>query len=234
MIARSSRCTRRGMKRRSAHPSVTGHGKTARGICNLRGQRSSGRQPLHAPARRSDVYPHRGSSSAIARMSSATSTSIRGLPGRRWLLPSYLRVTSYPCRRKIVSGVTMPATSPNARLPIAFPFTESRRPWPSVSRSPRPSSCRPRTRPSMKRYCTIATSRRLSQPPTARSRNRRAGLLTGSASTEPGTETTGTESVRDRPCAPHPYEFTGVSVSVISAHDEVRSEHGTGGFPTRR
>ena len=47
---------------------------------------------------------------------------VRALPGPRRLLPSYLRATSSRYQRRMVSGVTMLATSPSAFLPIALPL----------------------------------------------------------------------------------------------------------------
>jgi len=46
-----------------------------------------------------------------------------------------------PGRPKIVSGVTMPATSPNVFVPIALPLTVSRRRQAFVNGTLRPPDC---------------------------------------------------------------------------------------------
>src|SRR5262245_9842964 len=68
--------------------------------------------------------------------SAAMSGFVVGRPGRRVFAPSYCWATSFRYQRRIVSGVTMPATAARRRRPRTWPFTARRRRWSSVQ-SPR-------------------------------------------------------------------------------------------------
>ena len=82
-----------------------------------------------------------GLSIAIVNTSSATSTPVRGRPGPRFFEPSYFRATSRRYHARMVSGVTIPATSLRTFRPKALPLTAKRRRWSSVRRRRRPPSC---------------------------------------------------------------------------------------------
>ena len=73
--------------------------------------------PRFESAPRIRVSPHRGLSTAILTTSSATSCRVIGRPRRRRALPSYVWAISLRYQRRIVSGVTMPATCVKTRRP---------------------------------------------------------------------------------------------------------------------
>ena len=63
---------------------------------------------------------------AIRTTSAATSRRVIGRPRPRRALPSYVLATSLRYQRRIVSGVTMPATCIKTRRPSFWPRTASR------------------------------------------------------------------------------------------------------------
>jgi hypothetical protein len=64
----------------------------------------------------------------------------------RWAVPSYFFAMSSRYQRRIVSGVTRPASCSKTRRPRTRPFTASRRRWASVKRRRRSPSCSRSTR----------------------------------------------------------------------------------------
>ena len=121
------------------------------------------------------VYPHWGFSTAIRTTSAATSRRVIGRPRPRRALPSYVWAINLRYQRRIVSGVTMPATCITTRRPSFWPRTASRRRWASVRRSGRGPRCSRRTRFSSRRYAIRSSWWRVTQPANVRTRNWSAG-----------------------------------------------------------
>ena len=98
-----------------------------------------------------------------------------GRPRPRRALPSYVWAINLRYQRRIVSGVTMPATCIKTRRPSFWPRTASRRRWASVRRSGRGPRCSRRTRFSSRRYAIRSSWWRFTQPANVRTRNCSAG-----------------------------------------------------------
>ena len=97
--------------------------------------------PRFESAPRIRVYPHWGFSTAIRTTRAATSRRVIGRPRPRRALPSYVWAITLRYQRRIVSGVTMPATCIQTRRPSCWPRTARRRRWASVRRSDRWPRC---------------------------------------------------------------------------------------------
>ena len=136
-------------------------------------ERSRGRGSRAPPRIR--VYPHWGFSTAIRTTRAATSRRVIGRPRPRRALPSYVWAINLRYQRRIVSGVTMPATCIQTRRPSCWPRTASRRRWASVRRSGRGPRCSRRTRFSSRRYAIRSSWWRFTQPANVRTRNCSAG-----------------------------------------------------------
>ena len=131
--------------------------------------------PRFESAPRIRVYPPWGFSTAIRTTSAATSRRVIGRPRPRRALPSYVWAINLRYQRRIVSGVTMPATCIKTRRPSFWPRTASRRRWASVRRSGRGPRCSRRTRFSSRRYAIRSSWWRFTQPANVRTRNCSAG-----------------------------------------------------------
>ena len=96
---------------------------------------------------------------------------------RRWKKTSgyHGQAINLRYQRRIVSGVTMPATCIQTRRPSFWPRTASRRRWASVRRSGRGPRCSRRTRFSSRRYAIRSSWWRFTQPANVRTRNCSAG-----------------------------------------------------------
>ena len=102
--------------------------------------------PRCESAPRIRVSPHWGFSTTIRTTSAATSRRVIGRPRPRRALPASVWAINLRYQRRIVSGVTMPATCITTRRPSCWPRTASRRRWASVRRSGRGPRCSRRTR----------------------------------------------------------------------------------------
>ena len=178
--------------------------------------------PRFESAPRIRVYPHWGFSTAIWTTSAAPSRRVIGRPRPRRALPSYVWAINLRYQRRIVSGVTMPATCITTRRPSFWPRTASRRRWASVRRSGRGPRCSRRTRFSSRRYAIRSSWWRVTQPANVRTRTCSAGIvkLTKSSSIDP--QDTGLEPAVNPPCwASRMAVGLNLTVSIIPLPAEV-------------
>ncbi len=119
--------------------------------------------------------PTSGSPAPCGRRARRCPASCSGDRDRRFCEPSYLLATRSRYQRRIVSGVTMPATSARRCRPRVFPFTASRRRWSSVRRTRRGPCAARRIRFSSSRYSMTSCCCRLIQPENSRNRKASGG-----------------------------------------------------------